>query len=1332
MRRGLTGLLFGLAACQTGSRAVVVDERSSLPSPALLREVPSASGVEVAEEEGRFTFAADGTKTYRYTLRYRVVEAAAVARWSRFEVRWDPAVQVRPELSARIESATGAVTHLDSRTAVEAEADDGERRLWVDLPGVGVGARVERTVVYRDRAPPPLGLVAGRYALGLSVPVARSRVVFDAPLELGLRAKPRGFRGRATDRVHDDRRIVEITVGDLPAVWTREPLLPPDAPRVPYVLFSSAEDWNAWGAAWSAAIEPWFRHAETVGLDRLLTGSEGSLSELLRRVQQVVAWTPGPIGRSPRRLDELLAEGRGDALEVSLLAAALMRAVGVDARIGLMQRGLGEDILVDFPDGGALDHAVLYLPQRDVFVDATDRFVPPGRLPVVDQGRRVLLLEGPSRLVRTPELGARDNRYREVRVLDLTESPELTFFETTTAAGAIESRLRERFADDDPGANRRFLGEYLRSSYRGGRLESLRLAGTADVEKPFAIELGGRGGGLVQSEGAETTVFISAPVLFTWLPKPLRDATLAQKDSEPDQRLAAGLLATRAVDLYVPEPYAATVRFEIRAPESLELKSVPESRTVPLGPALYHQSIERTEQGWRVDLGFALDRRRLSADEARALVGGLRELWSKPLPRIVFVDRAQVALQKGQLAEGFARLHRDAQAPGSAGPIRLATALLDEHLGRAAHRWARIAVERAPEDPSTLAEASRILEHDELGQRFGPGFPRDESVRLMRRARRALRGTGDSSARLARLLSVDAQGLPNRDPAELEEAVVLLDDLVGRSPSEDNVQLLAELLFRVGRKRELVRRAEEWPRGLELDALRIAAAAELDGPDAALSQLQGLGLPADVAAVVADRAARLLVDEMAYARAATLLGASLDTAEVPDTFRQRAALYQRIAEGLERSVRGPAEPVFRLQALLADVDPGLEAMQPLFTESAWARMDPDSALGDLARAAEWAQKRAWEAGLPLRWPTHVTLSHTEFDWEGDDRFGFRVQTRIEGPEGAPTGTWFVVRDGPYRIQAVESAPGLLGAQALDWIGRGRPRAARQWLAWAAELDADPRSAFRRLHDPDGGRDRLAWAAAALAPSDPRSRRILERALDGAPPELESPLYEALVRSHASRGDVDQQIDAARAWLEVDPASAPGHRWVFSGLLSQGRWRDAEAWALARKPEIGFDALSSRELAEVALGQGRYLDAEFHLRDVMDRGFATVDTYNQLAWVRLLRGVSMPEDLDLMEKALSRSPGPHPPASHTFACHLVEQGQLRRALDLVVERRDRLRGLERDDWFVIGRALEAAGLVEDARDAYEQVGEPPADEAMVDTWRLVERRLDALDRGPAAR
>ena len=165
MRRWVIGLVGLVAGCATGSRAVVTGDGVER-SPGITREVPGSPGIEVEEEVGRFTFAADGSKVYTYTLRYRVLEPEALERWSKFEVRWNPDERDRPELSARIEASDGTVHHLAPSTAIERPEPSGDERfLSADLPGVDVGAKVERTVVYRDADPPPLDQVSGRYAL---------------------------------------------------------------------------------------------------------------------------------------------------------------------------------------------------------------------------------------------------------------------------------------------------------------------------------------------------------------------------------------------------------------------------------------------------------------------------------------------------------------------------------------------------------------------------------------------------------------------------------------------------------------------------------------------------------------------------------------------------------------------------------------------------------------------------------------------------------------------------------------------------------------------------------------------------------------------------------------------------------------------------------------------------------------------------------------------------------------------------------------------------------------------------------------------------------------
>jgi hypothetical protein len=62
--------------------------------------------------------------------------------------------------------------------------------------------------------------------------------------------------------------------------------------------------------------------------------------------------------------------------------------------------------------------------------------------------------------------------------------------------------------------------------------------------------------------------------------------------------------------------------------------------------------------------------------------------------------------------------------------------------------------------------------------------------------------------------------------------------------------------------------------------------------------------------------------------------------------------------------------------------------------------------------------------------------------------------------------------------------------------------------------------------------------------------------------------------------------------------------------------------------------------------------------------------------------------------------------------------LRKAVDLAGR-------IDSDDWYVIGRAAEEYGLIEEAKRAYRRV-EAPEKPFALDTHVLAERRLEALE------
>ncbi|MEM1023609.1 MAG: DUF3857 domain-containing protein [Myxococcota bacterium] len=1276
-------------------------------------------GVEVLSEEGRFEWGADGVQSFRHEVRYRITDAKALDTWGRFQARWNPKRQARPELDVQTRLADGRVLRLDEQMVIQSEGDGtGERVLLARVPGAAVGAVVTRVVQHRELDSAPLfPAVSGRYGLGLAAPVQLSSVVLVTPPELRLRAAAVGFRAKSSETEEGGRRVVRITGRNLPAVLGSQPNLPEDVPERPFVVFGAEGSWSELAERFERALAAHFADPSVHELAHDLRANgapqliEAAQMEIEARIRT------SHDGAFPRLPSAVLADGAASSVERAVLLAGLLRARGIDAEVGLSERGQGLRLRSRVPGLSGLDRGLVFVPEGDYFVDPERPFAAPGAVGT-DIQSKVVWLGRSGELVRAPAAGAVDNRYDELRIVDLVNGPEVEFFEVTEASGSIESRLRARFTGASPEDLERQLSGYVRRSYRGGRLEDFGVE-----QGRFRLSLEGRGGRFVRSEGSQTTVFLPAPIIFTWLPRAIRDAVLADDDPTPEQRVAAHILADRVADFDWSEPYAASVRFDLRVPSSFALGQAPEPLVMSLGPAIYRHELVETQTGWAFDVTFAMDERRVGAQEIRALIGGLRELWAQPVPRVVFDDVALAALDEGEVVPGLRRLVDDASGSTRAGTyLRLARVLNEQRLGFAARRWADAAVALRPEDAATLMEASEILLHGDLGLRFGPHYERARAIGLLRKARRLRPRWSELDHRLAEVLSRNKRGLPNEDGGELEEAVALARAAVRAGAGEEAGRLLAQLLFRSGRPGDFLADARDMTRSFEVDAHRVAAEALTDGPDAGLKLAIGLELPDEVLQLAVRRAAAVLVERQAYGVAAELLARSPHT-DASDA--ERITLYRSIDQGLQRSVTGPARPIRELQALLAEEAPSEDELQAVFTEEAWSKIQPRGGVHVLSRSARLARRRANESGLPVTWPSDLIRSRTLFDWEGDERTGFRVESKLENDEDQRSrGVWFVVNEGGYRIQAAESDLSLLGSKALYWLDQGRTRAADRWLDWAEDLSPRVSAPFRKLRDADASpAQRRRWAAAALTPADPRALDILRKAERGADAPLRKELVRAQLRGHALRGESEAQIEVARRLLAYEPASVEGHQGVFAGLWALGRYGEAEAWAKARADASGFDPLAAEELAQVASFQGRYAEADRYFSQVLDRGFATPETLNNLAWMRLFRGLSSDEEIDMAREAVERSGSEA--AMHTLATHLVERQKIAEALELI-QRRGRRRGrLEPDDWYVVGRALEWVGLEAEAREAYLMSKGEDA-ERPDSTWVLTKRRLAAMN------
>ncbi|HYG69258.1 MAG TPA: DUF3857 domain-containing protein, partial [Anaeromyxobacteraceae bacterium] len=120
----------------------------------------------------------------------------------------------------------------------------------------------------------------------------------------------------------------------------------------------------------------------------------------------------GIHGYKPYRVDQILQRRFGDCKDKASLMHALLASLGIDSRVVLLRmRKLGS--MPERPASLAIfNHAILYVPKLDLWLDGTASFSGSRDLPGEDRGATVLVVnpDGPPRFGTVPEAKPEENR----------------------------------------------------------------------------------------------------------------------------------------------------------------------------------------------------------------------------------------------------------------------------------------------------------------------------------------------------------------------------------------------------------------------------------------------------------------------------------------------------------------------------------------------------------------------------------------------------------------------------------------------------------------------------------------------------------------------------------------------------------------------------------------------------------------------------------------------------------------------------------------------------------------------------------------------------------
>jgi transglutaminase-like putative cysteine protease len=417
----------------------------------------------------------------------------------------------------------------EPRSAGAPTFQDGLLRTVV-FPGVEAGSST-RIAFRKTRSRPVNPGYFGYYVEPSREPVDSQRLIFDVPSDMPLYADARGYvalppvtaNGRTryefTYRHGAYERIESGAVG-YPTYGDR-------------LVVSTLPDYAAFAARYrNAAVDPTASDAAVVQLARALTAGAADpydnariLYDWVQANVRYVALFLGETAAAPHRVADILRNRYGDCKDHVALFGALLAAVGIRSEPVLINLGAVYTLpAVPGYGGGAINHAITWLPDLRLYADTTTTGIAFGYLPPIVMDRPALLVDT-GVLSRTP---ATQPRRRVARLdIDAARQHAARFHAHVEDDGWTAELERSLFRRATPERIRQIAAERVRQTGLRGRAE-LATSERRVTAGPFDVSVSGTLDHLVWPDGTTAVPALSsmaggiATQVDAWLSEPVR------------------------------------------------------------------------------------------------------------------------------------------------------------------------------------------------------------------------------------------------------------------------------------------------------------------------------------------------------------------------------------------------------------------------------------------------------------------------------------------------------------------------------------------------------------------------------------------------------------------------------------------------------------------------------------------------------------------------------------------------------------------------------------------------------------------------------------------
>ena len=397
-------------------------------------------------------------------------------------------------------------------------------------------------------------------------------------------------------------QVTAFEMRDLPRVHTEDDQ-PGSADVYDYIVASNKATYDEVGRWWWELIEEQLVVDDAIraAVQEATQGLESDEQKLEAIYEYVVRNTRylhlglGIHGWKPYRTSAVFRNQYGDCKDKAALLKVMLEEAGIAAELVLVRtRRLGR--VDDWPANmHVFNHAVVYLPSMDLFVDPTARFNGPYELTQMDQGAQALIVRDggdETEWLEMPIDESYQNRVEETLYVDHGEEVSRVAG-MATHHGTYAVNDRRRLEDED--RRLEVFEQRLSRQFSGASLVSAQFEGLGSLTEPTQIDYEVQVPGAFRGGEERRRIY---PYVV---------------EREMLQGLARS--STRRQDLVFRTPFERHAVIEHRLPEGWEVASAPEDQQVetPFG----RFQIESDADGDRLEVRifYSIDVQRVGVDD---------------------------------------------------------------------------------------------------------------------------------------------------------------------------------------------------------------------------------------------------------------------------------------------------------------------------------------------------------------------------------------------------------------------------------------------------------------------------------------------------------------------------------------------------------------------------------------------------------------------------------------------------------------------------------------------------------------------------------------------